>query len=167
MLPSAQSGFTLIELVIVMVLLGIVGTVAMMANGSASVFTLASQAQSLSSDIRHVQQLATTWGKTLRITAVAGVNGTYSVSCANGGTSPCNGTSAVVNPATGSSFTVALQRNVSLSGPATLDINSLGRPSDVAGQGVPTTATTYTLSAGGSTQSVAVAALTGSVTVAP
>ena len=151
-----QAGFTLIEVVVVIVILGIISVYATPKSVSTAEITLPSQAQKLASDIRHAQVLATSWGKSLRLSIIAGKNGTYSVSCVTSGSSPCN-VSPVVNPS-GGSFSVSLQKNVVLGGTSTVDFNSLGQPSAAA---------TYTLTTGSSTITVSVAALTGFVTVSP
>ncbi len=152
-------GFTLVELIIVIVVLGIVSTYVVMRNFSVADATLPSQAQKMASDIRHAQTLATTWGKSLQLNTTAGTNGVYSVSCviATAGVSPC-GVSPVINPATGNSFSVELQKGVALAGTATLSFNSLGQPNASA---------SYTLTSGGGTKTISVAALTGHVTVSP
>ena len=152
-----RAGFTLVELVIVIVVLGIVSVYAAMKSVSAAEATLPSQAQKMASDIRHTQTLAYTWGKRLRISITSGVNGSYSVSCVTAGASPCD-TSPVIDPATGNGFSVALQKNVVLDPSPTLDFNSLGQPS---------AAVSYTATSGGSTKTIWVAALTGYVTVTP
>ncbi len=153
------SGFTLMELVIVIVVVGVISAYAMMRNSSSSVFSLLSQAQTMASDIKHVQAMATVWGKSLTISMSEGANGTYSVSCTFGGAAPCNTTDPVINPATGTVFTISLQKGVALSGPGTLVINSLGQP---------TAAAQYVLSTtDGASMTVDVAALTGHVTLTP
>ena len=134
------------ELMIVIVALGIMSAYAVMRTLSPSEMTVPSQAQTMAGDIRHVQALATTWGRRMRIT----ISGTgYSVSCVDGGT-PC--------PA----FTVLLQNGVTLTtiSITPLDFDSLGRPLNSAGVA---TAASYTLSSGGSVKTVSVAALTGFV----
>ena len=151
-----QAGFTLIEVVVVIVILGIISVYATPKSVSTAEITLPSQAQKLASDIRHTQVLATSWGKSLRLSIITGSNGTYSVSCVTSGSSPCD-ISPVVNPS-GGSFSVSLQKNVVLGGTSTVDFNSLGQPSAAA---------TYTLTTGSSTITVSVAALTGFVTVSP
>lgn len=145
------------ELIIVLVVVGLLSAYAMMRNSSSSVFSLLSQAQTLASDIKHVQTMATVWGKSLSISASGGVNGTYSVSCTTVGAAPCN-TNPVINPATGAAFTISLQKGVSLTGPASLVINSLGQPASGA---------QYVLSTEGASMTVDVAALTGHVSVSP
>ena len=155
-----EAGFTLMELVIVLVVVGVLSAYAMMKNSSSSVFSLLSQAQTLASDIKHVQSMATVWGKSLTISSAGGANGTYSVSCTNGGGAPCNSSNPVINPSTGTPFTVSLEKGVILSpSPATLVINSLGKPAASAQYVLSTT--------DGTTVTVVVAPITGHVTVTP
>lgn len=146
------------ELVIVIVVVGVLSAYAMMRNSSSSVYSLLSQAQTLASDIKHVQSMATVWGKSLSISVVEGTNGTYSVSCTTVGAAPCDA-NPVINPATGTAFTIRLEKGVQLSGPATLVINSLGQPASSAHYSLGTIE--------GPSISVDVAALTGHVTVTP
>ena len=144
-LRDTQTGFTLVELVIVIVVLGIMSVYAMMKGASPAEMSVPSQAQKLASDIRHAQTLAYTSGNRMRLTITAGANGTYGVTCVTG-TMPCN-----------TDFSVTLQNGVILAGPPTLDITSLGQPSAAA---------SYTLTSG-SQAKVSVAALTGLVNVCP
>jgi MSHA pilin protein MshC len=144
----------LIELIIVIVVLGILSAYAAMKTVSPADVTLPSQAQKMATDLRHAQTLANTWGTSLVVSASGSV---YSVSCLTAtSTAPCNA-SPVIDPASGAAFSVGLQQGVSFISPtsATLTFNSLGQPGGAAG---------YTLSSGGNTKTVAVAAITGKVT---
>jgi MSHA pilin protein MshC len=153
---SASRGFTLIELVMVITVVGVIAAYAMVNNMSAGAYTLRSQAETLAANMRHAQVMATTRGRSLRISLTAGTNGAYSVSCVTASaSSPCD-SSPVLDPATGQSFSVVVQKSVAIAGPATLDFDSFGKPSAAA---------TYTLTYGGSTFTVSVAALTGYITV--
>ena len=155
--PS-HAGFTVIELIMVMALLGILSAYAVMRNVSPAEVTLPSQAQKMASDIRHAQTLASTWGRRLRISTDSA---SYSVTCTSSVVAPCPAatTTPVTDPATGAGFSVSLQKGAVFVNPttATLDIDSLGQPLSAA---------TFTLSAG-STETIAVTALTGFVTVTP
>lgn len=157
---SDQGGFTLVELVIVIALIGIISVYAVMKSAPIAESTLPSQAQQMATDIRHAQTLAYTWGKRMRLAVTTGINGSYSVSCF-AGTPACD---------TSNDFTVTLQKNADMSG-STLYFNSLGQPSDSAGSAVSST-TTYNLcfptcASATTTETVTVAPLTGYVTVSP
>lgn len=151
-------GFTLIELVMVMVMLGVLAAVAA-SRWSATDATVGYQADLLARNIRHMQILAMSWGQSLRLSVASP---TYSVSCASGSVvAPCNGASAIIDPATGKAFTETLSNGVTLAGAAT-DIDSLGRP---ASGGLLTVNRVYTLTAGAQTWSVTVSPITGFVAV--
>jgi prepilin-type N-terminal cleavage/methylation domain-containing protein len=161
---NRQAGFSLTELVMVMVLVGIVATYAV-ARSSGHASTVGSeQAAQLARDLRHTQMLAATWGKPLVFTATA--NG-YSVACATAGAAPCN-VSPVIDPARGAAFSVDVRypngpsypTNASLTA-GSVRFDSLGRPS--TGVTVQTSSTAFTLSAGGISSTVTVNGITGLV----
>jgi prepilin-type N-terminal cleavage/methylation domain-containing protein len=153
-LRDSKAGFTVVELVIVIVVLGIVSAYAVMKGVSSAELSLPSQAQTLASDIRHAQTLAYTSGKHMQLKIFPGVNGTYNVfSCVT-----VNG--VVTLPCVTVVFSGGVQNGVDLevtTGPNPLDFTSLGQPSAAA---------SYTLTSG-SGKVVSVAALTGLVTVSP
>ena len=92
------------------------------------------------------------------MSVTAGVNGSYRVSCVNAAAvAPCNA-SPVLHPATGTALAISLRNGVALSGPASVDIDSFGRPASGA---------SFVVSAGTASYTVSVAALTGHVSVAP
>ena len=155
---TQAQGFTLIELVMVMVILAVVAAVAA-SRWNATDATAPYQADLLARNIRHMQILAMSWGQSLRLSVASP---TYSVSCTSGSAvAPCNGASAVIDPATGKAFSETLSNGVTLAGVAT-DIDSLGRP--VSG-GLLTVNRVYILTAGPQTWSVTVAPITGFTTV--
>lgn len=156
-----QGGFTLVELVMVMVITGILAAYAVGRYFAPAAVTGSSQAQRFARDLRHAQMLAASWGRQLVVTVNAG---DYQVACtAPAAVPPCNN-NPVIDPATGVAFNVGLQDGATLAGPATVHFDSMGRPSTGA---APTAATAvYTLSAGGSSWTITVNPVTGLV-VAP
>ena len=163
MMTRRERGFTLVELVMIMIITGILAAYAVTRYPSQGAVTGSSQAQRFARDLRHAQMLASTWGRHLVVT-VTGAG--YSVACAVAGTAPCTGVPApVTDPVTGSAFSVTLRDGATLAGPASVRFDSMGRPS--TGVAPATGATTYTLSAGGSSWTITVNGVTGLVTVVP
>lgn len=154
----AVGGFTLLEIIIAVVLLGILGKVTMMKLMTPATLTLPSQAQSVADVIRRAQSLAMVRGERMRFTVTtAGLNGRIDVDCA---TTPCS------NSATGLS---ASHGAIVGGSPSTIFFNSLGQPVNNAGA-VLASDPSYTLSYTGAspgTYTVTVAALTGRVSVSP
>lgn len=155
-----QGGFTLVELVMVMVITGILAAYAAGRYFAPAAVTGSSQAQRFARDLRHAQMLAASWGRQLVVTVNAG---NYQVACTALAAAPCD-TNPVVDPATGVAFNVALQDGATLAGPATVRFDSMGRPS--TGAAPTAAAAVYTLSAGGSGWTITVNPVTGLV-VAP
>ena len=143
---SQVAGFTLVELVIVIVVLAIISAYAIIKSTSPAEVTLPSQAETMASALRHTQALAYTSGQRRRVSALNG--NTYSVAICGGSPITC--------PTTES--TVTLQNSVTFTdvSPVTLYFNTLGQPDGKA---------TFTLRAGGASKTVCVAAVTGLVSV--
>jgi Tfp pilus assembly protein PilE len=161
-----MNGFTFIDMLLVVAIVAIMAAYAAMKWNTTGENTIWYQAQKMARDIRHVQVLTSTYGKPLQITATAGTNGSYSVSCVTAGASPCD-VSPIIDPVTGSGFTVTLQNDVSLavSGQNPQAFDMQGRP--LNGGAVSTGTTTYTLTANGASIAIAVAPITGFVGVTP
>jgi type II secretory pathway pseudopilin PulG len=156
---------TTIELLIVLVIAAILAVFALVAyNPGPAVARY--QAEGLGHSIRHMQELAMTWGKQLRLTVAAG---SYSVACVTAGAAPCN-VSPVVDPATGASFSVTAQSGVTLavSSPGGLDfaVDELGRPMNCNPScALLSVNAQFTAASGGTTWTVQVAPVSGFVTV--
>ena len=147
-------GFTLIELIMVMVVLGVVAAVATM-RMSGTGLNVSAQAEQLASDIRYTQSLAMGRGQRFRINFTAG---TYQITDMS--------SVAQVHPGTGLTAAVSLGSTV-LSGyspPNYLAFDSLGVPFTD-----PTTALAapmvLTLTGGGEAYTLRVVPQTGRVQV--
>lgn len=153
-LDPLQNGFTLVELIIVIVVLGIIAAYAFLNSGATPAeLTVPSHARRLASDIRYAQTLAFTSGVPMQFAiTTAGANGSYSATCVTVGTVPPATTCNPVN-----NFNGKLENGVELTGgPLTpLVFDTLGKPNQNA---------SYTV---GSNHTVSVAPLTGLVTVTP
>ncbi len=153
-LPRAAAGFTLLEMVVVLVLIGILGVVSAPRLISLSAATLESQTKAFASDLRRVQLLASVKGISLCVQA----SGThYSVvQCAQ----PA---APFIDPATGLAFAGDFKNGISLINAAIvppLAFNSAGQPNH---------ATRYVVSAPMSASAfrVDISALTGYVNITP
>jgi len=160
-----MTGFTLVELAMVLILTGILAAYALSRAGSSGSVAGSAQASEFARDLRHAQTLAATWGRPLIVT----VTGTgYSVACATAGSAPCN-VSPVIDPARGSAFSVDVRypngttfaSNAGFTTTGTVRFDSMGRPS--SGTGPATTDTSFTLAAGGTNWTVTVRAISGLV----
>jgi len=157
------NGFSLIELVTVITLVGILSAYAVARWPSDSELKLPSQANLFQAHLKHTQYLASIWGVPLRLTIAAN---SYSVSCVTSpGPAPCD-VSPVIDPATNEAFNVVLQSGVSLSlasTPAVTDFDSLGRPVSSGSIISTTPARTFSLVAGSSTRNIVLSSITGYV----
>lgn len=148
-------GFTLVELIITILLIGIFSAV-MVINISAKIgHSVTTQADQLRRDLSHIQLLAISRSSRLRLLVNSG--GYTVVACA---TSACSTTNALTDPATGENFSVTLTDGVTLSpSGSTLDFDSMGRPQ--SGGSLMATNRTYTLSGSGRSVWVTVLPVTG------
>jgi len=162
--PARERGFTLRELIIVMVIVGIISAIALTRTGNDPVL-LSTQVDQLAGDIRYVQALAMTQGQRYRINLSA--TG-YTLTLADAGGTlvphPVSGSTAQTNWNSG--VTVALPPTNLPNSLVAFDGRGIPYTDNVATTplAVPNTAT-ITLSKGSaSPQSVTVTPLTGRVT---
>lgn len=154
------TGFTLMEFIAVAVIVAIIAVVALVTTSTGPAVA-GYQADGLKNSIRHMQELAMTWGKPLQLTAVPG---SYSVSCVTAGSAPCNA-SPVIDPATGSAFSVSAESGITFAA-TSLAVDELGRPATCSpGCTLLGASTTLNVSGGGKTWAVQVSPLTGFITV--
>lgn len=151
--PSSKGGFTLLELLIVMVMVSLLAMVLVPRMASLGDVDVNQQAEQLRRDLARVQLMAISQSQRLRVSVAAGG---YSVSCV--APASCVGV-AVQDPQSDSSFAVTLGNGAAFSAAATLDFDSLGRP--VNSTGLVATNTVFTLSESTRTVQVQVRPLTG------
>jgi MSHA pilin protein MshC len=155
----AETGFTVVELVAVIVLVAILAITAIPRFQDRNAIDVSAKAQQLASDIRYTQSLAMATGQRNRINLAAA---SYQITTSSG--------TPLVHPATGSSAPISLG-SVSLSwnnpppGLGYIAFDAKGVPyTDVAGTTLNTNAV-ITLTESGSTRTVTVSPQTGRVAV--
>ncbi len=154
----AVAGFTLLELVFIIVILGALAKFAMMKMVTPATMTLPTQAQSLADLIRRAQSLAVVRGQRMGVSVgTSGANGRVDVRCA--ASAPCN---------TDTSF--AVSQGAVLASASTIYFSSLGQPVNSAGAALTSDASftlSYQTGNNTATYTVTVAAITGRVSVSP
>lgn len=153
-----QRGFTLVELAITMVVIGILVAAVMTDINARSQHAATTQADEFRRNLSHYQLLAISQGQRLRLTVNAG---SYALTACT--TPACTTTNAVPNPDTGEAFTlVTLQDGVTFSGgTGTLEFDSLGRPQSGGSLVATKPARSYTLTGSGRSVNVIVCPVTG------
>lgn len=151
---AREAGVSLIELIVALLLVAALAAVAAPRWFSAGETTVGYQVDRLARDLRHVQGLAHTQGRTLRFNVESA---RYCVTVAPD--TDC--ALAIRDPATGAAFVVPLEHGVTLTGTST-EIDSLGRPKDGA---LLAAARVFRLTAGTTSWSAVLRPLTGFVEV--
>jgi prepilin-type N-terminal cleavage/methylation domain-containing protein len=174
-----RKGFTLIELIMVMVLLGLMAAVIVPKLGNLTTTNAAAFPTKLRADIRYAQNLAMTRGKRTRVY----FNGTgpvpvtapaqgYTVGIDNSGSGNCSSFALASDPAGGGNLLVTLNAGmyagISIPAPSMtcLEYDSLGRPytcGAVACSTVPLAATMTADVNGSAAMRVSVTVQTGAV----
>lgn len=168
--PAAAGGWTLTELVIVLVVASIMTTVVVVRSLPPKQPQALMQAERLRDDLRQMQLLAMTWNQSLRVTVTAAAPpnpARYSVACVTAGAAPCDAI-PVLDPGRAGLFQVNLEPGLDLSlligagASASLDMDPLGRPRN--GAALTGANATFTITGGGVARTVVLVPLTGFVT---
>ena len=157
------SGFTLIEIVVVLIIVGVLSVNIVINWPADGDLKLPAQAEVFASQVRHAQSLAMYWGEPLQMSA-SGTN--YSVSCVTATATPPCDSSPVIDPATNQGFSATLETGLEFTGTSSVEFDTLGRPYNSSTVSA-SPAQTFTLNAGTPTWDVTVERLTGFVVSGP
>lgn len=159
-----RAGYTLIEMIVVVLVISILGATVMLRMSTASDRAAMTQADQLRRNFSHAQSLALSWGVPLRF-AISSAGTGYAFSCPVivPGT-PCTAAGATpLDPATGLPFSIAMTDGVLISpADSTLDFDSLGRP--IAGTALLSLSSAYVVSSIDKSVTVTVQPITGFAT---
>lgn len=154
---SRSAGFSLVELVITILLIGILSTVLLINVTAKAQHSVSVQADQFRRNLSHLQLLAISQSARLRLTVTSG---NYSVCLASLNAS-CTMGNAIFDPATGNKFSVDLTDPVTFTqGTNDYYFDTLGRPV-LAGSSLKTDTSSFTLSGGGRSVNVSVTPITG------
>ena len=131
----SSSGFTLMQLIIVLSMVGILSAyVIPKIMPSAGKSTAGYQALKLADNLRHTRMLAVSWGKALKFksdSASYRVTCSIPATCSNATPAAANcpnPTAVIIDHGHNGPFCIAFESGVSLSGPAEIEFDLLGRP---------------------------------------
>jgi MSHA pilin protein MshC len=147
--PSAmhrQRGFTLAELVIVMVLVGVLAVVAIPRLFQKSEFAARGARDHVASGLRYAQKSAVAMRRNVCV-AVGATSLAMTYASAAGRTQPCAAGNTIANPATGQPFDSTSYEDATVATPTTVVFDALGRPSAAASISVNLHATPITIEA--------------------
>jgi MSHA pilin protein MshC len=145
--PGRQCGFTLAELVIVLVLVGVLAVVAIPRLFDKSGFAARGAHDYVASGLRYAQKSAIAMRRNVCV-AVSATGMAMTYASAAGSTQPCAAGNTIANPATGLPFaSTAYEEGATVSTPANVVFDALGRPSSAVSITVDLYATPITVEA--------------------
>lgn len=141
-LGNPTCGFTLIELVIMIVIIGILSAAGIINFNAQKQHSITVQADELRRDLSHLQLLAISGQGRLQLTVTAN---SYAICAAT--VTTCNAASAIIDASTGQSFSTTLTDGATfISGIGNYYFDSLGRPvTNATSSALLTTQTTFQL----------------------
>lgn len=163
---TSQSGMTLIELVVVVLIISILIAVGSAQISSTDDMTLAQQARKLSSQIRHAQFLAANWGCDIQLTFTSNsYEATSKTDYTAEGKTNCGAGNVIVDPAIFENFSITLESPATFSSSNNIYFDSVGRPRNVSTNVLLTNNTVYDLTSGTKTWRCTVSPITGFVSL--